>query len=147
MPRSVEEGNTRSSNEDVVFPDTLRRKRTYRGCDGSGDVEDNTHDGVEVQHHEHRRNQVCDESVRHAVSPPCSSALETKCSRNEKVNQAVLEQHVHELRALCARLAKLDGGKDEDDEIEAHGINEGSCENCRIGVCDGTSLARDPLGL
>lgn len=84
MPRSVEEGNTRSSNEDVVFPDTLRKKRAYRGCDGSGDVEDNTHDGVEVQHHEHRCNQVCDESVRHAVSPPCSSALESSAHAMKK---------------------------------------------------------------
>ena len=68
---------------------------TYRRPDSSGDVEDDTHHGVQVHDHEHRRDQVCDESVRHSVRLLADSVLDIKCSRDEEVDQPVFEQHLH----------------------------------------------------
>lgn len=64
------------------------------------------------------------------VSVPIPTKPQTpgtgRYSRNQKENQTILEQHVYDLRATFLT-KKPRSGKNQDNQIETHGINECGC--------------------
>ena len=65
--------------------------------------------------------------------------------RDDEVDQAVLEQHAHELRSLAVWEGELDGAEDEHDEVEAHRVDERRSEDCVVRLGDGAAHIGDPF--
>lgn len=66
--------------------------------------------------------------------------------RDHEVNETVAEQHGHQLRAMPVRHSEFDCRQNQDDEVEAHGVDEGRREDCVVRFRDRASHTRDPLG-
>lgn len=65
--------------------------------------------------------------------------------RDHEINQTVLEQHAHKLRTLALWTYELDGGEDENNEVEAHGVDECGSKNSGVRLGYRAALAWYPF--
>ena len=104
----------------------IQRQRTYRREDGGGDVEDDAHDRVQVEEDEHDREEVREE-------------------RDEEVDEAVLEEERHELRAAALDAEdELVHAHEEDEQVEDHRVDERRGEDRVVRARHDAARAGDP---
>jgi hypothetical protein len=70
---------------------------SYRGGNGSRNIEDDGHDRVEVEEHEHRRGRVGDQ--RDEEVDQTTGSISTCAKVRKGLHLPILEQQAHELRA------------------------------------------------
>ena len=65
--------------------------------------------------------------------------------RDEEVHQTILEQEGHKLRAAALDADEaLVGAEAEDEEVEAHGVDESGRKDGVVRLRDDTALTGDP---
>lgn len=118
---------------------------TYCGKNGCRHVEDDAHDCVEVQHDEHNRQKVGEETACTSDQPHATTEKRCTNVRDEEVHQTILEQEAHELRpaALDAE-DTLVSRQEQDDKVEAHGVDKRGGKDLVVGTRDSAPLTRNP---
>lgn len=130
----------------VIRARKAREVCAYCGEDGRGHVEDDAHDRVEVQHDEHGGQQVGQEP-RHVtpVNTLRSARSERGDVRDDEVHETVLEEEGHELRAAALDADdELVHAEQQDDEVEAHRVDERRGEDGVVRARYEAALAVDP---
>jgi hypothetical protein len=147
---------------------------THCAGHGCGGIEEDAHDGVQVEEHEYGREEVGDETsgwqengVSTSVNMECSIQGAKENARNDEIDEPILKDHVREpaaahraherpqhglLTALLARDpdagegAELVGIEEEDDEVERHAVDEGGGEEGVVGGGEDAADPWDPFG-